>query len=1183
MAKIIGNTTATPNPQSDWNQTDKTKADYIKNKPTILTEEDVVELIISSNMDSGRIPVVYTLPTNANDGDICIYSPANVPTVDDSGKLIYVDWDVFNQTFVREDYTQFIITFYDANEAVVGSIYATSWDNGDGGYDTTFEYTKGNEQWNVSFLGGVFDAEGSSYTNGDSVTYLAKAPEGFILPYFSSYTADNYDISGNVFYAPIKLMIYRGGWYEYTFDSFVDVGIYHGYTLPKTAKEGDLCLYAPQNTITLADSEKRIYFDWNEFSKPVEDGNTTNISCLLASEYDGINDQTNCQITITREPISCWVAIEDATGNSIHVVFDNGVMSGATWGDTELNSVEELPTYYQLPYFDEIYDWYTEGDTYLFHSEYELMKYQGGEWMAAVEADVSDKQIADAVRDYIRENPIEVPGVPTKTSQLENDSGFITVDDIPEGSGSVDLTDYYTKQEIDNKGFITADELPEGTCVIDSTLSIKGAAADAKATGNRLTDIEYQTVTTELAYEHKELPTGEKTVTVSGDGTFGNNAYIVCDEDIIPRKTYNRNFPYNGITISRDDKTYHIEGVATADGSVVFVEEKNTTVFEINKNIAGKTFKMLTFINQYTDGNMTFVVQFLDSDKKVVQVLKSNGSLSNYISSYLGSTTGYREVNFSIPENVEIKYVQAYITFKANYTYNHDFQIYFAEAENIQTVTLDNPTSTITNEDATSVFSAPYQSTTETKTPITDYIRYMMANAKGDMATYLTPEAFGAIGDGYEDDTEAVKACIAKAAETKQTVIMAKSYYITSPIDIAYDNMQIIINSIVYNGTESAMKIHSSRNTIKIQSVNSSSVGVAFVGENIRNIGYNLLEVNTITSGSHGITFTTEAVGSFQNTVRFNHIKAGGAGCYGIAYFNPTDASTFGEDSFYGGHISDCEWACYGIRANSKFYGIEIETNVQGGFYIYSGVSIFHPRIAESQRDGNLPIYKFINTSHTTIYDSSGISINQIDLSEANETYVTSGNEHLLTENRISKINGKIIARIIDGEDTIGNNYCHNAYIWGKYFIMMPFMAYRKEVTTATLDTRLIGRTEETYEEIKTLSQLPTKFVINTTNTEVYLHESYCAFGFNEFEVEQANGFTCKIYDKLDNLIFDGTEQGDGLYKLNVYKDATYCASRSGTLRTDFLGHYWSATKQSISATDDGKGNVTLTTGVINV
>lgn len=39
MAKIIGNTTATPNPQPNWGQTDERKADYIKNKPYL---EDVL-------------------------------------------------------------------------------------------------------------------------------------------------------------------------------------------------------------------------------------------------------------------------------------------------------------------------------------------------------------------------------------------------------------------------------------------------------------------------------------------------------------------------------------------------------------------------------------------------------------------------------------------------------------------------------------------------------------------------------------------------------------------------------------------------------------------------------------------------------------------------------------------------------------------------------------------------------------------------------------------------------------------------------------------------------------------------------------------------------------------------------------------------------------------------------------
>ena len=53
MAKIIGNITATLNPSPDWNQADETKADYIKNKPTILTEDEIVALIAASGGVTG--------------------------------------------------------------------------------------------------------------------------------------------------------------------------------------------------------------------------------------------------------------------------------------------------------------------------------------------------------------------------------------------------------------------------------------------------------------------------------------------------------------------------------------------------------------------------------------------------------------------------------------------------------------------------------------------------------------------------------------------------------------------------------------------------------------------------------------------------------------------------------------------------------------------------------------------------------------------------------------------------------------------------------------------------------------------------------------------------------------------------------------------------------------------------
>ena len=43
--KVVGIPIGTPTTKSDWAQEDESKADYIKNKPVVLTEEDVLELI----------------------------------------------------------------------------------------------------------------------------------------------------------------------------------------------------------------------------------------------------------------------------------------------------------------------------------------------------------------------------------------------------------------------------------------------------------------------------------------------------------------------------------------------------------------------------------------------------------------------------------------------------------------------------------------------------------------------------------------------------------------------------------------------------------------------------------------------------------------------------------------------------------------------------------------------------------------------------------------------------------------------------------------------------------------------------------------------------------------------------------------------------------------------------------
>lgn len=48
MDKITGNPTVTPLPKPNWNQTDPTKGDYIRNKPEIPTIEEMVNAVLEA-------------------------------------------------------------------------------------------------------------------------------------------------------------------------------------------------------------------------------------------------------------------------------------------------------------------------------------------------------------------------------------------------------------------------------------------------------------------------------------------------------------------------------------------------------------------------------------------------------------------------------------------------------------------------------------------------------------------------------------------------------------------------------------------------------------------------------------------------------------------------------------------------------------------------------------------------------------------------------------------------------------------------------------------------------------------------------------------------------------------------------------------------------------------------------
>lgn len=701
----------------------------------------------------------------------------------------------------------------------------------------------------------------------------------------------------------------------------------------------------------------------------------------------------------------------------------------------------------------------------------------------------------------------------------------------------------------------------------DKTLTKKGVPADAQVAGERLEKIEYQTVVTDVAYEHKDLPEIEKTVTFETDGTFGDKAYINYGTDLLPRGGFVNTFPSNGVTIMQSGDTYIITGQPTKSTTIVFKDENGAGYISVPESLIGKTVHLLGFTDSIMNANFYINVEFYDTNKAVLTKKETA----------LAKTSTALNVSVNVPEGA-IYYRVFFYSGALSIELNHKTKLYLLVANEFEEVSLSESVAKENNTD-TSFSTLPYMSYVQYKVSLNEYISNF---AGGGTVSYLTPEDFGAKGDGKTDDSEAIALCLEEANVSKRTVLMAKKYHIATPIEISQDGLHIIANDIVYSGTDTAIKINGSKNTLNIHSVISSGIGISFAGGEVaKSVTYNSIDVNTIQANSHGIAFICNPINIYQTTIKFGLIKAGGTGCYGIAYLNDREENHYiTENNFYGGQVSNCDWAIYKVGGNSKCYGIQVEGNVKGGFYIKDGnIHIFHPRQAEAHAEGEFSFYKFVGkTRWINIYDSTGLPIKEIDLSEANDITVTdAGVEYPLIDTTIGFYNGKIY-----NTQNVSQMYCTKAYLWGKHLIMQPYMSYRKKVLTELYDTRTLGQ-ETSSQEVHELMHLPTSFVVDNINTEIYLHASYCAFGISEFEVEQKNGFTCKTYDVNGTLIFDGTTHGDGIYNLKVYKDYEKCEEHSyGLLRRDFLGHYWQVTKtntQEFTLNPNENGNFTLVIG----
>ncbi|MGN0777818.1 MAG: hypothetical protein ACI4MJ_01595 [Aristaeellaceae bacterium] len=442
-----------------------------------------------------------------------------------------------------------------------------------------------------------------------------------------------------------------------------------------------------------------------------------------------------------------------------------------------------------------------------------------------------------------------------------------------------------------------------------------------------------------------------------------------------------------------------------------------------------------------------------------------------------------------------------------------------------------------------------------------DIIDYIGTHGSSDVSlSFLTPEDFGARGDGTGDDTEAVNACLVQAAANKVSVRGYGRYKCAGTVAISGSDMDIFLNRIESAATDvCAVEIRDLKDSqLRFAQIRYSGTvaAVVFAGSSVR---YTLSALGIASTKGHAILVSDDCTAMGRSHITCHRIYAEKTALMGIAG-SPTwytdisiddmtsvsgdCVSGFAECNFHGVH-----WTCpNGFLANDcdccKFYHICVEHEVAGGYQNIRLCTIFYGRTIEfmdrtSQESYFGALIKLVGANYGNHIYYTHVALPNIDVSEMfnREQLIAYRNseEVIADTGRRSRIHhpNVIHARIENctywqwyvsdrpqtqpnhGSTTMG--YQCLVHLGRK--IVTPASYYVQDVT-GDLDMR-----DYTYPFI------PQELVINGSGV-VTLGDSYCSMGVHMLTVRQEDTGVVTLRDRDETVIFDGGEAGPGVYRI---------------------------------------------------
>lgn len=677
---------------------------------------------------------------------------------------------------------------------------------------------------------------------------------------------------------------------------------------------------------------------------------------------------------------------------------------------------------------------------------------------------------------------------------------------------------------------------------LDPTFKKPGTAAESAAVGIALAG-KASAIVAEGEYSTTHIITDgvSSDITIKGNSFTRFTAKIANKANECPALF---STTAKGITYTASGHFHNFSGITTAAFNNMALINSSTIAPDA---LLGKRIKLFVKSNrpvdfsERTDGK-TSTFQILQNNSAILTITPEPTDIFNVegtfdFSDISGTKIGLTLPNF--PEGIDMTGIIVW--------YGMYIDESFASTDTQQTITdgdtIKVPVPSGYNIIDTFMHESAIQEVVDTKEYVDNHIPSDVLTAED--LIYVTPEMFGAVGDNAADDSTALQNCIDYAVAKGLPVRAYGTYKILTGLSIApssgtYTYTDVFINEIYYMGSGDAVTINGQANKFICNYLNAyyatNATSALKISGGSQGAKYNEIHVTRVYGYNNAVDIDAENSSVIYNKLYINRIISRQGNCF---YLHGT---VINENDIYCKSASCVNgYVVHAEKGGTNYiHGLSIENECKNG--VYGSVILVDCRTGEcmDQKESDLAkgtIYTipagmsgYIPKAINTLVDIEAFDLTQADTYEdklqALAQLYESGTAKIrcfdLTFGAISPnyIIGNCNRYIADDANGYSDFRCLLTY--GKLFAYYNHKGFIPDnAVTATIDEADFYTHKRAF---------PTEMILGTNST-IHLDDSYCCIGINNFTIKQIGSYKATIYDKNNNLIFDGTNHDAGTYR----------------------------------------------------